>query len=637
MRALIPAVILSCLLATGAQARITRLDIIEQQPFAAGASFGPAGPYVRIRAVAHGELDPTAPANAGIALLQQAPRNAAGMVEYDTDVFILRPQDPARGSGVMLYDVLNRGNKYVTSWLDDAKEPPGGMLNDPRTLDDAGNGFVFRRGYTVVWSGWQPEAPTTNNGMVIRVPVATNDGKPITKTIRYEFVTGTRGPDKVELIHLPYPVANRTGAQLFTRAAEQDSRIAIPPEGWGWVDDHTIQLLPAGSMPVPRHIYDLVYEARDPTVDGIGFAAVRDVVSYLRPQVNTPHVLGFGVSLSGRFLRHFQDLGMNRDEAGHRVFDGMLPHISGAGKVFANEAFAMPGRTATQHEDRFYPEVWQPYGYGTASAPGGMLRDPATDPKIIETNTSTEYWQKGAALVHTDAAGHDVALPPTVRMFMIAGTQHGGHAGSVNTPGACANPRNPNSSGPALRAALVNLEAWVVDGTPPPDSRIPRLSDETGVPAAMIHMPVVPGVTWAPRDNIIGDPADWVHPPHEPAHPRPTFVAAIDADGNEIAGLRLPHVAVPLGTWTGVNVYRDLPGELCDRDGIFLPFARTKAEREKSHDPRPSLEERYAGRDDYVAKVTAAADALVAARLLLAEDRDRYVAAAKATNAFDPQ
>jgi hypothetical protein len=613
-----------------AQARIVRLDIVDQAPFAEGASFGTAGPYLRIRATAHGVLDPAAPANAGIALLQQAPRNADGLVEYDTDVFILRPQDPSRGSGVMLYDVLNRGNKYATSWLDDAREPPGGMLNDPRSLADAGNAFVFRRGYTVVWSGWQPEAPTTNGGMVIRVPVATNAGRPITQTIRHEFVTGTRGPDTIERIRLPYPVASRTGARLFTRAAEQDARTPVPPEAWGWVDDQTIQLLPPGTNPIPRHIYDLVYEARDPTVDGIGFAAVRDVVSFLRPQSGTPHVLGFGVSLSGRFLRHFLDLGMNRDEAGQRVFDGMLPHIAGAGKVFANEPFAMPGRTATQHEDRFYPEVWPPYAY----AQPGLLRDPATDPRIIETNTSTEYWQKGAALVHTDAAGHDAPLPEGVRMFMVAGTQHGGHAGSGNTPGPCANPRNPNSSGPALRAALVNLEDWVVRGTRPPDSRIPRLSDETGVPAAAIHMPAVPGVIWAPRDNPIGDPADWVHPPHTPANPRPGFVAAVDADGNELAGLRLPHVAVPLGTWTGVNVYRDLPGELCDRDGIFLPFARTRAEREKSGDPRPSLEERYAGREDYVARLTAAADALVAARLLLPEDRDRYIDAAKATPAF---
>ena len=620
-----------CLLfAAPATARIVSLDVQDEAPFADGASFGPAGPYVRIRAIAHGELDPAAPGNAGIALLNKAPRNARGMVEYDTDVFMLRPKDAKLGSGVMLYDVLNRGNKFVTSWLDDAPEPPGGYVNDPSTLADAGNGFIFRHGYTVVWSGWQPEAPTTNAGMVIRVPIATNNGLPFTGRIRFEFIQGTRSPEKVRVIRLPYPAADVQTARMSIRANEADARTPISNDHWHWMDSQTIQFLPFNTTPTPRHIYELTYDATAPTVDGIGFAAVRDVVSYLRPQTGVHHALGFGVSLSGRFLRHFLDLGMNKDEQGARVFDGVLPHIGGAGKVFANEAFAMPGRTATQHEDRFYPEVWQPVAYG----PGGLLRDPSTDPKVIEINTSTEYWQKAASAVHTDAAGQDATLPGTVRMFMVAGTQHGGHSGSGASPGPCANPRNPNSAGPALRAALDNLEAWVVRGVAPPDSLVPRRSDETGVPAASVRMPAIKGVIWAARDNPVGDPVDWTNPPKAPAHPMPTFVAAVDADGNELAGLRLPHVAVPLGTYTGVNVYKDLPGELCDRDGIYLPFARTRADRERAGDPRPSLEERYKGRDDYVAKVTAAADALVKDRLLLAEDRDRFVAAAQEAPGF---
>jgi hypothetical protein len=466
--------------------------------------------------------------------------------------------------------------------------------------------------------------------MVIRVPVATNHGLPITGRIRFEFTQGARSPAHVRVIRLPYPAADIQTARMTVRANEADPRIPIANTHFHWMDDRTIQFVPFGTTPTPLHLYELTYDATAPTVDGIGFAAVRDVVSHLRPQTGVSHALGFGVSLSGRFLRHFLDLGMNKDEAGARVFDGMLPHIGGAGKVFANEAFAMPGRTATQHEDRFYPEVWQPVGYG----PGGLLRDPATDPKIIETNTSTEYWQKAASAVHSDAAGHDIALPDSVRMFMIAGTQHGGHAGSGATPGACANPRNPNSAGPALRAALANLEAWVVNNTKPPDSRVPRQADGSGVPAASIRMPAIKGVLWATHDNPIGDPVDWTNPPPAPVHPMPTFVAALDADGNERAGLRLPNVAAPLGTSTGINVYKDLPGELCDRDGIYLPFAPTRAAREQAGDPRPSLEERYHGRDDYVAQATAAADALVAARLLLAEDRDRYVAAAKVAPGF---
>ncbi len=612
------------LLTLPAQARITRLEILEEIPFAEGASFGPAGPYVRIRALARGELDPAAPANAGIALLAQAARNARGMVEYDTDVTILRPADRSRGAGVLLYDVVNRGNKFTPSWIDDAPEPQGGMVNDPRTREDAGIAFTMRRGWTVAWSGWQTDGPA-RVGTLIRLPEAINNGLPIVQRIRHEVVQGTRGPERVRLIGLPYPAADMQ-ATLTVRANQADAPTLLPADdgsdqGWRWVDRSTIQLMPFGTTPTPRHIYEFTYDATRPSPTGIGFAAVRDVVAHLREQEGARHVLGFGVSLSGRFLRHFLELGMNQSEQGARVFDGALAHIAGAGKVFANEPFAMPGRTATQHEDRFYPENWPPYATAT-------LLERAPGLKWIESNTSTEYWQKGASLIHTDA-GRDAAPAENARFMLVPGTQHGGHSATVGTPGACANPRNPNSAGPALRAALSNLEAWVVQGTPPPPSVVPRVSDGTAIPASAIRMPAVPGVTWAPRDNPIGRPADWTHPPAAPEGVMPTFVPAVDTDGNETAGLRLPHLVAPLGTSTGVNVYKDLRGELCDRDGIYLPFARTRAERERTGDPRLSLEERYPTREAYVAKVTEAANALVATRYLLPEDRDSAIKAAE--------
>ena len=619
------------LLAHPAAARLVRLDIASQEAFAGGASFGTAGPYVRVEATAHGELDPKDPANAGIALLDQAPRNSRGMVEYDADVFILRPADPARGNGALLYDVTNRGNKFLMSWVNDAPEPSSGTVNDPRTLADAGNAFTFRRGDTMVWSGWQPEASRANNGMAIRVPVASQNGLPVVARIRHEFVAGTRGPEAVQRIRLPYPVANMDTARLTVRSTTADPPTPLRPDEWGWVDSSTVQLLPFGTYPAPRRIYELSYEATRPTVDGIGFAATRDLVSHLRAEPGIRRTLAVGISLSGRFLRHFLDLGMNRDEAGRRVFDGVLPHISGAGKVFANQPFAMPGRTATQHEDRFYPEAWPPFGYGPGSS---LLHGDGSDPLVIESNTSTEYWQKGASLVHTDPAGADAALPSGVRAMLVAGTQHGGHFGTTGLPGFCANPRNPASAGPALRAMLSNLDAWVAAGTAPPDSMVPRRGDETGVPASAVRMPAVPGVTWAPGDNPIGRPVDWTNPPAAPVQPYPTMVSAVDADGNEVAGLRLPHLAAPLGTHTGTNVYRDMPSELCDRDGTFVPFARTRAERERTGDPRPSLEERYGSRDAYVAKVKEAADALAAARLILPEDAARYVEAAAASDRF---
>ncbi|MBC7801845.1 MAG: hypothetical protein H7Z10_14590, partial [Gemmatimonadaceae bacterium] len=429
MRNGVGAALCAILLTGPAQAKLTELTILSQEPFADGASFGAAGPYVRIRALARGELDPRDPANAGIALLDQAPRDARGMVAYDTDVFILRPADPARGNGVLLYDVTNRGNKPLLGWLNDAKEPSYGNVNDPRTLADAGNAFTLRRGDTMVWSGWQPEVTGANSTLGIRLPVAAS----VVASIRHEFQSGTRGTDPMQRVRLPYPVAHTDSARLTVRARADDP---VAMQRFGWVDNRTIQLLPFGAAPVPRHIYDLTYEAGRPTVNGIGFAATRDLVSHLRTQPGVTHTLAVGISLSGRFLRHFLELGMNRDEGGRRVFDGVLPHIAGAGKVFGNEAFAMPFRTATQHEDRSYPENWPPYGYGSP----GLLRGDATDPLVIESNTATEYWQKGASLVHTDAAGADAALPPGVRMNLVAGLQHGGHASTPGTPGNCAAP-----------------------------------------------------------------------------------------------------------------------------------------------------------------------------------------------------
>jgi hypothetical protein len=323
-----------------------------------------------------------------------------------------------------------------------------------------------------------------------------------------------------------------------------------------------------------------------------------------------------------------------------------MSHVAGAGKVFANHRFGMPGRTATQHEDRLYPETWFPFGNAVATDPysgetGAILKGEPTDPLVIETNTATEYWQKGASLVHTDPSGaKDAELPANARVYLIAGTQHAGRPGADPRPGPCVNPRNPHSATPALRALFYALEEWVTKGIAPPPSRVPRLADGTAVKAETARMPRVKGFAVAPRANRITPPVDWIDPPEDgPAEDGAvplyeTFVSAVDADGNEIAGIRLPPIAAPLATYTGWNVYRAQPGELCDRDGSRIPFARSRAEREAADDPRPSLEERYGSREAYVAKVREAAEALVAERLLLPMDADAFIAAAKNSAEF---
>jgi hypothetical protein len=628
------------------------------EPFAEGQSFGAAGSYLRIRGVTKGELDPAAPENRAIVDLDKAPRNARGFVEYETDFFILRPANPSRTNGVLVYDVTNRGSKRIFQLLDDAPSAPVDAANDPKTAREAGIGFSLGRGYSLLWSGWDPGAPVANNGLGARFPTAMADGRPITGRIRHEFHIGTRAPGKGDVVRLSYPAVSTDTrqARLTVRDRESDTRIEIPAQSWEFADARSIRLLPQGSLFAPFKIYELWYEATEPKVLGIGFASVRDLVSFLRydtadrngipnPLIadDAPtdgsgirHALAFGVSQSGRFLRHFLELGMNDDGRGRRVFDGVMSHVAGAGKVFANHRFGMPGRTATQHEDRLYPENWFPFGNAVTTDPfsrktGAILQGHPTDPLVIETNSSTEYWQKGASLVHTDPAGsNDAELPSNARVYMIAGTQHGGRPGADPSPGPCVNPRNPHSATPALRALFAALEEWVTKGTAPPRSQVPRIADGTAVMAETIKMPAVPGFAVAPGANQIVPPVDWVDPPVRIDNVYGSRACAVDADGNEIAGIRLPPIAVPLGTYTGWNVYRAQPSELADRDGSLIPFTRTRTEREAARDPRPSLEERYGSREVYVAKVKAAAEALVAERLLLPADASAYVKAAEA-------
>jgi hypothetical protein len=500
--------------------------------------------------------------------------------------------------------------------------------------------------------------------MTARFPVAMENGAPMVRRIREEFQAGKRVSADIETMRLTYPAASpdRAKAKLFVRDRHADQRKEIPAEQWEFADARSVRLLPKGTKFATAAIYELWYEATQSKVVGIGFAATRDVVSFLRREKaddkGTPnplvgrgirHALAFGGSQAGRYLRHFVELGMNKDLQGHKVFDGVFSHTAGAGKVFANHSFAEPGRTSTQHEDHEYPENWFPFSTAQATDPlagkqGSLLRGDGSDPLMVETNTSTEYWQKGASLLTMDATGgRDLASPANSRVYLIAGTQHGGRAGLISARRVCANPSNPHSPAPAMRALLVALEQWVAEGTPPPASRVPTIAAGTAVVDDTVKFPAIKGVTLVRTGSRFGPLTDWIDPPGSGSAGGATLasgqfygtrVPRVDADGNETSGIRLPPIAVPLATYTGWNLYARLPTELCDRDGSYIPFARTKAERETAGDPRPSIEERYGSRVDYVAKVRAAADALVRERLLLPADAAAYVRAAEASDRF---
>ena len=632
---------------TNVVAAITEIQIQKTEAFALGHSFGAAGPYERLTGVAKGELDPDDPRNKAIRNLDKAPRNAAGRVEYEIDIDMLRPVDAQKANRRILLDVTNRGRKFILHWVLDA---PGASANNPRELKDAGNALFLDQGYTIVWNGWDPDAPKSNGGMAMKSPVATDAGKPIVRVIRDELVSGTRAP-QVAQFRLAYEAADRdpAKARLTVRRKASDAPREIPASGWTYVDSRTIKLLPEGTKPEPGSLFEFHYPATNPKVLGIGYAATRDLASFLRYEardvkgnwnpagLSMRHAYAIGISQSGRYLRDHVSQGFNQDEKGRIVFDGVLAHISGVGRVFMNEEFGMPARTNTQHEDHTYPENAFPFSAASLADPitkakGSLMRGDGFDPFVIEVNTSTEYWQKGASLLHTDPRGtRDVALPANARVYMIAGTQHGGRTGLRPDPGACVQPRNPHSSGPALRALFVALDEWVSRGVPPPASRVPTLAAGTLVDAAKTGFPAIPGAKAATFTNDVAVIEDWVHPRIDPKKIYRSLVSKVDADGNEVAGIRLPDIAAPLATYTGWNFYKApfTEGELCDRDGSYLVFPATKAERDKTNDPRRSLEERYGSHASYVRAVETVAAGLVKARLLLADDARAFVEKAK--------
>ena len=639
-----------------AQARLTQLVIERVQPFAGGMVFGEAGAYEHVSGVARGELDKADPHNKGIVNLERARINIRGKVEYEVDFEMLRPADPARGNRKILYEVNNRGRKLLLPWLLDAPVQAAGAANDLAAVKDVDNGLFFRQGWAMVWSGWDPDAPRGNKGMAMKSVLPFDNGQSIVGTIREELVSATRAAPQEEF-RLSYDAAtlDQNQATLTVRRHEADPPVAIPLEKWTYVNSKTIRLMPPGTKPEPGSLYELRYPAKDPKVLGIGFAATRDLVSFLRYEPADgdfkPNPLGrgiksaiaVGISQSGRYLRDHISQGFNQDESGRRVFDGVLAHISGVGRMFMNTEFGEPGRTNTQHEDHLYPENEFPFSTANMTDPvtgrrGSLFRGNAADPLLIEVNTSTEYWQKGASLLHTDPLGRtDAKLPANSRVYMVAGTQHGGRAGLTSAPGQCANPRNPHSPAPALRALIVALDEWVSAGKAPPASRVPPIAARTLVAHDATGFPALPGAQVARFGNKLELFGDWKNPKPEASKAYTTLVSRVDQDGNEVAGIRLPDIAVPLATYTGWNLYKTpfTEGELCDRDGSYLAFAKTRAEREAKGDPRPSLEERYAGQGDYVNKVVKAASELVRARLLLPEDAEAYAQAAARKRILD--
>lgn len=643
------------ILASSLPAAVTRLEITERiTPTFDGKRFGAVGPYEYLIGRAYGELDPGLPTNAGIVNLDRAPKNAAGRVDYSVDVTILKPVDLSRGNGAILYDVLNRGTKRLLT----GRVNGGRAMGEARSAEDAGTGFLMTSGFTMVWSGWQGDVvsnPRFQRGntllsmMAAQLPVANG----VTEPLREEF--NFDKDEAVSTYKLTYPTADRapSASRLTIRQRERDPRVTPPDLSWEWVSASEIKVhRPAGFD--AGAIYELIYPARDPIVMGIGFAATRDVIEFLRHSANDQggnanplflagkptvnRALALGISQSGRYLKDFLYQGFNTSERDDIVFDGVLAIVAGSRRTMINLPFSKPGDFSREHETHLargdqFPFTYATYHDAISGKTDGILAPLKKHvPKIMHIDTDTEMFQARAALVVTDSAGHALTMPENVRTYFIAGSQHAPAARP--TWSISQRPLNPLGYGDIVRALIAAMDAWVHDGTPPPPSRYPSVADGTLVapddPRA--GYPNIPGFRYHGATNVLRLIDETATPTVESSKAYPAFVPARDKDGNNIAGVRHPLLAAPLGTHTGWNL-RD-KGFAYDAvnnlDGSFVPFARTKAEREKSGDARASLEERYASIDVWIAQVSAAADQLVQDRFLLRSDADQLIADIKA-------
>jgi hypothetical protein len=656
MKPLPPALALAVALAPAlASADVVSIEIRRREPFAGGAAFGAAGPYERVSGVVRFAVDPAHPRNRAIVDLDRAPRNAAGKVEFESDFFILLPKDPARGNGALFYEVNNRGLKLALRTFNG-----GTQTNEPSSEADAGDGFLFRRGYTVVWCGWIGELLPGDGKLLLRPPVATENGAPIRGVVRYEMVPNAPA-DSQPLSRREglgtYPPTKRgeeTGV-LTWRMRETDPRVEIPRAQWR-LERKAVP--PGGTLPQVRlhlaggfrtgYIYELVCEAEGPIVQGTGYLAVRDLVSFLRHDRSERNPArgaltrahAFGISQSGRFLRNFVSLDLNEDEHGRKVFDGLMPQVAGGGLGFFNHRFAQASRYNAQHEEHLYPCDTFPFTYGDETDPftgrtDGILRrtaarDPKMLPKIFHTQHAAEYWHRSGSLVHTDPAGtRDAEIPANVRLYTFGGMQHSPTHSPIQHAD---NPPNPADPKPFLRALLDALDAWVRDGTAPPPSVYPRIDRGTLVPFEKAGFPAVPGVRYPQviqRPHALDRGPDFeergilsVEPPRRLGD-YGVLVPRSDADGNDLGTLLVPEIAVPLATYTGWNLRgreAGAEGMLAELMGSRLPFPRTREERAARGDPRASIEERYPTLEAYREKFLAACERLVAGRYLLKED-----------------
>jgi hypothetical protein len=651
---------------------LIELRIDERVPFAGGHAFGDVGAYERLSGRAHLAIDPRAAAQQGVVDLEYAPVDDRGLVRFTADFMILKPRELQRGNRRVFFDYGNRGHKRAVQFYNDAPHS-----NAPITLAHAGNGFLMRRGYAVAWLAWEGDILPGDGRVVLDLPIASDGDKPITGRVRAEYITEVPGitclPLSGRISAHSYPTASldTRDAVLTRRRYPYDTPEVIPSDQWRFAcaesgvggetqsAEHAVApsnrhiFLPAGFK--PGWIYELLYTAKDPLVHGLGHVAVRDFISFLKydrseanPLAGTEKAYAWGRSQTGRCIRDFVYRGFNADARGGRVFDGVLPHVAGAGRKWLNHRFASPIVSGgQQYEDHFNIADSFPFSYAWSTdhltgRQDAILKRPDTDPLVIHTQTATEYWVRRGSLAHTDTEGNDLKQPDTVRVYCWSSSQHfADPQAKPPSRGYGQNFSNVVATSMFFRANLDAMDRWATHGTPPAPSRIPMRADGTlvNVEEWRRQFPPIPGVARPQSANPL--PLLDFGPDvergilREPPQPVPgkqyvVLVPSVDRDGNDVPGVRGPMVAAPLGTYTGWNPRARGHGHGAQLrfEGSYIPLPESPQERQMTGDPRPSILERYPNKAAYVAAITAAARELVAQGLMLEEDVARCAEAA---------
>jgi len=673
-------------MASPLEARITSVTIDaanSQNPIFSGTAFAESGAvYEKITGTAFGEVDPADPKNALIVDMSRAPTDAStGRVKYSVNFVLLKPVDLSKGNHRVFALLPNRGSPLGLSNMVGGTGFPNVTPTLNMSASNPGGGFLMRKGYSILVMGWDVSSSGAANAYNINTPVATEAGATIVGPSLEELVidnatTTVSGAFQYPAADASNAAANKDKAKLSFRVRQQDPPVYLPSSAWEYASDRTIRLLPAGT-PFQRGLYEFVYPAKDPLVAGMGLVALRDIMSFLKYDTSAANPLANDVqavythclSQPCRTMHDYVHLGFNQDENNRQVVDGVLNWIGGGNFLKLNYRFGNAGKTHRQHIGRWYPEFEFPFSNlvytdsVTGRTDGRFKRclESGTCPKWFEVNSENEYWAKAGSTLHFDRALGDLPDPPMTRNFLMSSLPHG----SGTNPGNCQQFQNPLGPYRVLRSLLVALDEWVTHGVEPPASRVPKASDGTlvrSLPQAINGFPAIPArpaVTGQDNGRAVryngrlhtGDLFDYGPryftegiidnlPPVLKGSPYPALVPKNDADGNNIAGIRLPELVVPTATYTGWALRGNLPpydneanfigADGCDASGQKIPFRATKAGRLTIKDPRPSLEERYASRQDFIDKVTQAATDLRNARLMLQEDVDAYIAEAGA-------